>query len=83
MSSKSAAIWLVAGIAIGAIGASAFPIGKAGAQTSATLGEWVLGVDTGGQTSVAWRLNRMTGHMDICTATGGNPRCLTMPAPSN
>jgi len=41
---------------------------------------WQLGVSSG-NTSAAWRLNTATGFMELCSDTGGIPRCEAMPAP--
>jgi hypothetical protein len=72
---------LIIGIAIGASANAA--LRTASAQTSNAFGPWHLGVDSGGQTSAAWRLNELTGQMEVCGAAGGNPKCFKMPPPGN
>jgi hypothetical protein len=82
MSNKAAVLWLAIGIVIGGTATAGLQIKGASAQGVSAL--WQLGVDSGGQgAGVAWRLNSATGHMETCSASGGTPRCFTMPAPSN
>lgn len=48
---------------------------------SQPAGPWQLGVASGNSGPAAWRLNTATGFMELCTSTGGTPRCDAMPAP--
>jgi hypothetical protein len=42
---------------------------------------WQLGVAGGNSGPAAWRLNTATGFMELCSDSGGAPRCDAMPAP--
>ena len=81
--SKQTFLWLIAGAAIGLSLAFAERSIEAPAQAQTQSSQWQLGVDSGGQTSAAWRLNMATGYMEICNAIGGQPKCYKMPPPSN
>jgi hypothetical protein len=80
---KQTFLWLALGIAIGISLSSMWRFNEAAAQAQIQTGQWQLGVDSGGQTSAAWRMNVATGYMEICTAIGGQPKCYKMPPPSN
>lgn len=83
MLTKSNIVLMLAGIAVGAGIALVTKPESAVAQLSSQAGTWQLGVRNSEGLAVSWRLNTVTGAMEMCSAPGGTPNCLVMPRPSS
>lgn len=72
---------LAASYLAGAVSISLHPLPEARAQAS-TVSPWVLGVAGAGSAIEAWRLNTVTGYLEMCTGKPDGPRCVAMPGPN-
>lgn len=81
MLTKSNFIFMLAGIVVGAGIALVTNWESAYPQLSSRVGTWQLGVFNG-SLSIGWRLNTVTGAMEMCSAKDGTPHCYVMPSPT-
>jgi len=59
------------------------PFSPLSSQAQTAPGErWALDVWEGGQISIAWRLNTVTGALEHCAVSAGGAQCTRMPPPA-
>jgi hypothetical protein len=78
-------LWLAAGIAVGVAATLVTDPQHASAQRIREIGGWVMEAVPGSvpnAPSAAWRINTITGHLEVCEGALKQPKCASMPAPT-